>query len=92
MIQYQIYPSILESHQAAEIAANGMAETEEDAAVLWFSEITEATLFEITEALPYYHRFKQHIPSIEADLYYDYGADYYFIGREVQMSEKEMAE
>ncbi len=81
MSHYLIYPSILESHQAAEIAEDLSLSSEQDAAAEWFKNVVENAIFEVAESLPRYHQFICHIDYIEADLYYDYGADYYFVAR-----------
>ena len=38
--------------------------------------------YEIVDHLPYYHQYKDHINGL--DIYYDYGADYYFFVEEVE--------
>ena len=38
--------------------------------------------YEIVDHLPYYHQYKYHIN--ELDIYYDYGADYYYFVEEVE--------
>lgn len=70
-----IYDGILEQIHAAEIAEEENI-TEEEAAKNWFKEV----MFEGEghfDDMPTYHRFVDKIDD-EWDLYYDYGAGYYF--------------
>lgn len=70
-----IYDGILESYHAREIAEEDNI-TEEEAAKRWFSEV----IFEgegHEDEMPTFHRFIDKIDD-EWDMYYDYGADYYF--------------
>lgn len=64
-----------------EIAHSCDLQKENKAAAEWFNNVTEAGDFEPAEELPKYHWFICHLPYIDADLYYDYGADYYFVTR-----------
>lgn len=84
MKTYQIYSSILEGHQAYELAGSCDLQKENKAAAEWFSAVADDGEFEMVEKLPKYHWFICHIDSIDADLHYDYGADYYFLVREVE--------
>ena len=76
-----IYDGILESHVAREIAEenkknHGIEQTEEYAAKEWFG----AVIYEGEghfDLMPTFHQFIDSIDD-EWDLYYDYGADYYF--------------
>lgn len=76
-----IYDGILESHEAREIAEenkknHGVEQTEDEAAKEWFG----AVIWEGEghfDLLPTFHQFIDSIDN-EWDLYYDYGADYYF--------------
>ena len=75
----EIYDGILESYHAQEIAEDYNI-TEEEAAKRWFSEV----IFEgecHDDEMPTYHRFVDKIDD-DWDLYYDYGADYYFAANE----------
>jgi hypothetical protein len=70
-----IYDGILEGVQAEEIAECENV-TKEEAAKTWFSEV----IFEGEGhfgLMPTFHQFVDSIDD-EWDLYYDYGADYYF--------------
>lgn len=81
-----IYGSILESYKAREIAEDHNEsfanhphyhpQTEEEAAKEWFAAVIPDGEGEFGE-MPAYH---QYIDNIDEDweLYYDYGADYYF--------------
>ena len=86
---------ILDSHEALEIAENNGYSCEEDVAASYFNEIYYESEWELDE-LPKYSRF---IKSIEAgDLYYDYGAGYYFLvksghineNKSIRLSESEL--
>ena len=70
-----IYDGTLEAVHAQEIAEEENM-TEQEAAKTWFKEV----LFEGEghfDDMPTYHWFVDSIDD-EWDLYYDYGADYYF--------------
>ena len=76
-----IYDGILESHIAREIAEEnkknqGIEQTEEDAAKEWFG----AVIYDGEGRFDYMPMCNRYVDSIddEWDLYYDYGADYYF--------------
>ena len=76
-----IYDDILESHEAREIAetnkkAFGIEQTEAEAAKEWFASV----IFEGGASFVQMPNFHQYVCSIDNDwdLYYDYGADYYF--------------
>lgn len=76
-----IYDGILESHVAREIAEenkknHGIEQTEEDAAKEWFGAVIYGGEGRFDD-MPTYSRFVDSIDD-EWDLYYDYGADYYF--------------
>lgn len=76
-----IYDGILESHEAREMAednekAFGFEQTEAEAAKEWFGAVVcdgEGRF----DDMPMYHSFVDSIDD-DWDLYYDYGADYYF--------------
>lgn len=71
-----ILDSTLEGYKAEEMAVDCKCESGEAAAKTWFSEIYAEAEYSFTEK-PTHSRF---ICEIEAgwELYYDYGADYYF--------------
>ena len=76
-----IYDSILESHEAREMAENnkkafGIEQPEAEAAKEWF----EAVICDGEASFVQMPNFHQYVCSIDDDwdLYYDYGADYYF--------------
>ena len=76
-----IYDGILESYEAREIAEenkknHGIEQTEEDAAKEWFGAVIYGGEGRFDD-MPTYSRFVDSIDD-EWDLYYDYGADYYF--------------
>ena len=76
-----IYDGILESHEAREIAEenkknHGIEQTEEDAAKEWFGAVIYGGEGRFDD-MPTYSSFVDSIDD-EWDLYYDYGADYYF--------------
>ena len=78
-----IYGAILESYKAREIAEDHNEnfpqyepQTEEQAAKEWFAAVIPDGEGEFGN-IPTYHRFVDSIDD-EWDLYYDYGANYYF--------------
>ena len=78
----QVYPTILEAHEAFEIGEEeGLDETE--AAKMYFEQIVESDEEFVNDTMPKYNRFICHIDYIDADLYYDYGANYYFCVKEI---------
>lgn len=79
-----MYQSILEGHQAYAMAGSCDIHKENKAAAEWFRGIAEDGEFEEVNALPKYHWFVCRIDSMDAELHYDYGADYYFLIREVE--------
>jgi hypothetical protein len=70
-----ISTEILDNYQAQEIAEDNNLPEEWMGAKIWFENIDVE--FEKSE-MPKYKRFIKHIDYIDADLYYDYGANYYF--------------
>jgi hypothetical protein len=66
---------ILEAYEAQEIAEDQNLPEEWMGAKVWFENID--VNFEENE-IPKYKQFIKHIDYIDADLYYDYGANYYF--------------
>ena len=84
MKKYLSYPSILEGYQAYEMAGSCDLQKENAAATEWFRNVAVEDFFEEEMQMPKYHWFICHIDEVDADLYYDYGADYYFLVREVE--------
>lgn len=83
-MKVQILQAILDAHQASEIADDMNFSSEEEAAEFYFNESYYEGEWEI-DNMPKYNQF---VKSIEGgDLYYDYGANYYFLVRETQMNE-----
>lgn len=82
-MKYLISTSILEGYLAYEMAHSCDLQKENKAAAEWFNNVTEAGDFEPADELPKYHWFICHLPYVQADLHYDYGADYYFLVKEV---------
>lgn len=75
-----MYPNIIESSEAAEIAYNeGYYEENEEwkGAKAWFEGVAESYEFEL-QYMPKYHQYICDMPYIESELYFDYGANYYF--------------
>lgn len=70
--------TILDSYQAEEIASDMNFETPEEAAAYYFKEIGQDTNNSKGQ-MPKYNRYVQDLPEINGELYYDYGADYYFV-------------
>ena len=83
-MKYLISSSILEGYQAFEMAHSCDLQKENKAAAERFSNTAEEGDFEPAEKLPKYHWFICHLPYVQADLHYDYGADYYFLVKEVE--------
>ena len=81
----EIYDGILESYKAREIAEenkkeHGVEQTEEEAAMEWFAAvISDGCTHE--EEKPLHSRYVDKI-DCDWELYYDYGADYYFAVKE----------
>lgn len=76
-----IYDGILESHEAREMAENnkkafGIEQPEAEAAKEWFKAVICDGEGWFND-MPMYHRFVDSIDD-DWDMYYDYGADYYF--------------
>lgn len=72
-----IYPNTIDAYQAQEIAKDEGLNNEWEGAKMWFEQVAEYREFE-PHTMPKYNRFICNIETIGADLYYDYGADYYF--------------
>lgn len=78
---YLIGP-IIDGYKAQEISDEDGYNTPEEGAAAWFKGVIDnASEFEEGE-MPEYHQFIDHIDEIDADMYYDYGADYYFVAKE----------
>lgn len=83
-MKYQILDTILNSYQAREIAEDYGFSSEEEGAEMYFNEIYYEGEWHIG-MLPKYKKF---INTIEGgDLYYDYGADYYFLAKTEDINE-----
>lgn len=71
-MKYKIYDAIIESYELDDFTiqdyVRGMVWDEMD--------------YEIADHLPYYHQYKDTVNGV--DIYYDYGADYYFFVEEVE--------
>lgn len=75
-MKVKIFDSILDAYQAEEIAQDCGLTSEQEAATLWFNEVYYDGSWTV-EDMPKYRRF---IGTIEGgELYYDYGAQYYFL-------------
>lgn len=75
---------IIQGYQAQEISDDCGYDTQEEGAAEWFrGVICNDTNFEEGK-MPKYHQFIQHIDEIDADMYYDYGADYYFVVKKTE--------
>ena len=86
-MKYLISTSILEGYQAYELAHSCDIHKENKAAAEYFRGICDEGSFEEADELPAYHWFICHIDSMDADLHYDYGADYYFLVRDIKSEE-----
>jgi hypothetical protein len=83
-----ILDSILEDYQAEEMAVDCKCESADAAAKTWFSEVYAESDYHFYEK-PTYSRY---VCDIEAgwELYYDYGAGYYFaVSYEIKEDESE---
>lgn len=70
-----IFDAILESHEAESIMTHCGYRTEVDAAAAWFDDVSCEGSWS-KRPMPKYYRFVK--VCLTGDLYYDYGADYYF--------------
>jgi hypothetical protein len=75
-MEYQILDAILEAHEAEEIAQDCGLSSEEEGAALWFNEIYYDSTWHM-DKMPKYNTFIKEIEG--GNLYYDYGANYYFL-------------
>lgn len=83
-MKIQILNTILDAHQAREIASDYKLSSEQEGAEQYFNAIYAESEWEMEE-MPKYNKF---IQSIEGgDLYYDYGADYYFLVQKQNVTE-----
>ena len=81
-------PPVLSENVLRRMAHSCNLQKENKAAAEWFNNVTEAGDFEPADKLPKYHWFICHLPYVQADLHYDYGADYYFLVKEVETEGK----
>lgn len=86
---YLIYDEILEDYQASEMAEE-MGCSEEEAAAQWFSEVGSESEWREEERKPKYNQYVDDIPEIDAELYYDYGAGYYFAVKKTEGNDSPM--
>lgn len=73
-----IYQNIINSTEASEIAEHDGFNEEWEGAKAWFEGVVESDADFEPGTMPKYNKFICHMDYINADLYYDYGADYYF--------------
>lgn len=84
----KVYDTILDGYQADEIAEDYKLGYSNEAAVLYFKNVIYDGEF-VEENMPKYHRYVDTIDG-EYDVYYDYGADYFFcVHKEQNMSVNE---
>lgn len=84
--------SIIDGYEANEIAMSEGYEKEWMGAKFWFEgTIDYESEFELKN-MPKYNQFITHMDYVDADLYYDYGANYYFAVRECNQSDMAMSE
>jgi len=76
-----VYPSIIEDYEAQQIAEENGLEEEWEGAKLWFEDVVESNEEFELEEMPKYNKFICHMDKIDSDLYYDFGANYYFAVR-----------
>lgn len=72
-----LYDGIIESYKADEMMKEEGFESEEKAAAAWFEEVTADNAWSDGE-IPKYNKYICELPQSGADMYYDYGSDYYF--------------
>lgn len=79
-MKYYTY-GVLEQYKAAEIAED-MNMNEEQAAKTWFSEVLWEAEWDEVNSLPTY---RQYVDDLDDgwELYYNYGAGYYFAAKEI---------
>lgn len=81
----EIFNGIIQDYKAREIAMENGIASEQEAAATWFNEVSCNGEWEEAEKKPTYSKF---INTIDCgDLYYDYGAGYYFVVRESSLNE-----
>ena len=73
-----IYDGIIEAYKAQEIADEYNMYSEDEAAAEWFKGVVEDGNFEMGK-MPLRREFIMNIPELDAEMYYDYGAGYYFL-------------
>lgn len=74
----------MESWEAAEIAKEHGLKDEAEGAAMWFNEVCYEAEWQ-QEEMPKYSKFLKRIEG--GDLYYDFGADYYFLVRKGMTNE-----
>lgn len=72
-----IYDGIIEDYKAQEIA-DEQGISEEEAAAEWFKDVAGDGNFE-ENSMPIHRKYVMDIPEAGAEMYYDYGAGYYFL-------------
>ena len=72
-----MYDGIIEDYKANEIAEE-QGITEEEAAAEWFKGVVDEMDFDEKE-IPSHRQYVMDIPELDAELYHDYGAGYYFL-------------
>lgn len=84
MGKIKVYDDVLDSYKASEIASDlynlqcdPTQKQEIEAAKYWFAEVSDDGRY-VEEEKPKYSRYICNIPNTDMELYYDYGADYYF--------------
>lgn len=86
MAEYFIYDAILEGYKADEMAKDTGHKSGEEAAKSWFGDIISCEPENGSfQEKPMYSSYVDSIDD-EWDLYYDYGADYYFTMNETKES------
>ena len=73
-----IYPNYISGNEASQIAEEDSLKEEWMGAKSWFEGVIESREEFELENMPKYSRFICHMDYVDSDLYYDYGADYYF--------------
>ena len=78
MKKVMIYPNIIDGNQASQIAEENGLEEEWMGAKEWFEGVVSSNEEFELENMPKYNKFICDMDYIGCDLYYDFGANYYF--------------
>lgn len=80
--QVLISSQTIDWEYADELAADNDLTSEYEGAQYYYEGVAEMDFEEAT--MPKYNKFCCHIDNLDADMYFDYGANYYFCVKELQ--------